>query len=245
MENPFLSIIIPARNEERCLSFSLEKIILFLNKQKFKTEVLVVVNDCTDKTMQIAVEFSRRCAAIRVITEELPGKGRAVRKGMLAARGAYRFFTDADLSLPIDEVLRFLPPEVDAPVVIASREVPGAMRYNEPFYRRVTGRVFNVLMRLVVLPGLYDSQCGFKMFRADAAEDLFSRQTLTGWSFDVELLCIAGARGYSIREVPVSLHYNSENNISILQESWPMLRDLFKIRRNKRQGLYHATAGKA
>jgi len=238
MEDTFLSIIIPAHNEESILSSSLEKIIQFLNKQKLQSEVIVVVNDSTDKTLEVAMGFSRRCAAIKVVPEELPGKGRAVRKGMLTARGAYRFFADADLSMPIEEIIRFFPPAVNAPVVIASREAPGAVRYGEPFRRHLSSRVFNILIRLLVLPGMQDTQCGFKMFKADAAEDIFSRQTLAGWSFDVELLCIAGLRGYQVKEVPVSWYYNPKSKISILREFWRMFLDILKIRRNKRQGRY-------
>jgi glycosyltransferase involved in cell wall biosynthesis len=238
MDNPFLSIIIPARNEEQRLSCTLEQIIKFLDQQKFKAEVIVVVNASTDRTLEIAEEFRLRYPLINVISERLPGKGRAVRRGMLAARGAYRFFADADLSMPVNEVRRFISPEIDAPIVIASREAPGAVRYGEPSHRHITGRIFNRLIRFLVLPRLQDTQCGFKMFRADVAEDLFSRQTLTGWSFDVELLYIAGLRGYSIIELPIPWHYNSENKIKILKESWRMFFDLFKIRRNKRQGKY-------
>jgi hypothetical protein len=105
--------------------------------------------------------------------------------------------------MPISEVNRFLPPAANAPIVIASREAPGAIRYDEPAYRHITGRVFNGLIRALVLPGLQDTQCGFKMFRADVAEDLFKRQTLMGWSFDVELLYIASLRGLSILEIPI------------------------------------------
>jgi dolichyl-phosphate beta-glucosyltransferase len=238
MDNPFLSIIIPARNEERILPCILEQVVNFLDRQTFKAEVIVVVNGSIDKTLEIAHEFSIRYPLIKVISERLPGKGRAVRRGMLTARGAYRFFADADLSMPINEVSRFIAPEVDKTIVIASREVPGAIRYGEPFYRHVVGRIFNKLIRLLVLPELQDTQCGFKMFRADIAEDLFTKQTLTGWSFDVELLCIARLRGYPIIEVPIPWHYNAENKINILRDSWRMFFDLFKIRRNKRQGRY-------
>jgi dolichyl-phosphate beta-glucosyltransferase len=135
---------------------------------------------------------------------------------MLAARGEYRFFADADLSMPIGELNRFLPPAVDAPIVIASREAPGAIRYDEPSYRHVTGRVFNNLIRALVLPGLQDTQCGFKMFRAEIAETLFKRQTLMGWSFDVEVLYIASLRGLSILEIPIPWYFNPESKVNVL-----------------------------
>lgn len=239
MENsPFLSIIIPARNEECRLSQTLEQVVEFLDGQSFETEVIIVVNASTDKTLEIAQKFSNRYPMIHAVSEQLPGKGRAVCRGMLVARGAYRFFADADLSMPINEVSHFIPPEVDQPIVIASREAPGAMRYGEPFRRHITGRIFNMLIRLLVLPDLQDTQCGFKMFRADAAEYLFPRQTIMGWSFDVELLYIARLRGYSIVEKPIPWYYNAESKIKIIRDSWRMFFDLLKIRNNERQGKY-------
>src|SRR5687768_5846797 len=216
MAEPFLSIVIPAHNEERRLPETLEQVVAFVNRQTFSTEVIVVENASRDNTLKIAQGFADRYTLIRAIHEELPGKGRAVQNGMLAATGQYRFFADADCSMPVDEISRFIPPALDVPVAIGSREAPGAERYNEPAYRHLTGRVFNTLIRLLVLPGLQDTQCGFKMFRADAARDLFPRQTLMGWSFDVELLYIASRRGYPIIEVPVPWYFNPESKINVL-----------------------------
>lgn len=238
MANPFLSIIIPAHNEERRLPQTLEQVAAFVKKQSFTTEVLVIENGSRDKTLQVAQEFAGRYPFIQAIHESQPGKGRAIRKGMLAASGNYRFFADADFSMPVDEISRFLPPVVDAPIVIASREAPGAVRYDEPSYRHLTGRIFNSIIRLLVLHDLDDTQCGFKMFRADAAKELFPRQTLMGWSFDVELLYIARRRGYTIREIGVPWYFNPESKINVLRDSWRMFTDLIQIRNNGRRGLY-------
>ena len=112
------------------------------------------------------------------------------------------------------------------------------MRYHEPYYRHLTGRVFNTLIRLLVLPELEDTQCGFKMFRADAAEDLFRRQTLMGWSFDVELLYIASRRKVPILEIPIPWYFNPESKVNVFRDSWRMFLDLLTIRRNGRAGLY-------
>jgi glycosyltransferase involved in cell wall biosynthesis len=238
MANPFLSIIIPAHNEESRLPQTLEQVVAFVQKQAFEIEVIVVENASRDNTLQTAQDFAARHPIIRVIHEEKPGKGRAVQRGMLAATGSYRFFADADFSMPVDEISRFLPPTVDVPVAIASREAPGAVRYNEPSYRHVTGRVFNSLIRLIVLHDLNDTQCGFKMFRADAAEELFPRQTLMGWSFDVELLYIARRRGYPILELGVPWYFNPESKVNVLRDSWRMFTDLITIRQNGRLGVY-------
>ncbi len=238
MPEPFLSIIIPAHNEERRLPQTLEQVVAFVNQQSFDAEVLVVENGSRDNTLKIAQDFATLHPLVRAIHEELPGKGRAVQRGMLAATGQYRFFADADFSMPVGEISRFIPPAVDVPVAIGSREAPGAVRYNEPAYRHFTGRVFNTFIRLLVLPKLQDTQCGFKMFRADAAQDLFPRQTLMGWSFDVELLYIASRRGYAILEIPIPWYFNPESKVNVLRDSWRMFTDLLAIRRNGRLGKY-------
>ena len=238
MASPYLSIIIPAHNEERRLPQTLEQVVSFINSQSFESEILVIENASSDRTFEVAQNYAINHPVVSVIHEDLPGKGRAVKKGMLAAKGAFRFFADADLSMPPIEILRFIPPAVDIPIAIASREAPGAVRFDEPFYRHVTGRVFNTLIRLLVLPALNDTQCGFKMFRADAADDIFRRQTLMGWSFDVELLYIASKRNYPILEVAIPWYFNPESKINLLHDSWHMFIDLLTIRRNGRKKLY-------
>jgi len=112
------------------------------------------------------------------------------------------------------------------------------VRYNEPYYRPLTGRVFNTLIRLLVLPGLQDTQCGFKCIRAKVARDIFPYQTLTGWAFDVELLYIARCHGYQILEIPIQWYFNADSKISIFRDSLRMFLDLLLIRRNARRGLY-------
>jgi dolichyl-phosphate beta-glucosyltransferase len=239
MPEPFLSIIIPAHNEERRLPETMEQVARFAASQSFITEVIIVENASKDRTLEVANTYANNHPGlVRIIHEELPGKGRAVQKGMLAARGSYRFFADADFSMPVNEVLRFIPPAVDVPIAIASREAPGAIRYNEPYYRHITGRVFNNLIRMLILPALHDTQCGFKMFRADATVDMFSRQKLMGWSFDVELLYIASMHNYPILEIPIPWYFNPESKINVFRDSWKMFLDLLNIRRNGRQGLY-------
>jgi hypothetical protein len=126
----------------------------------------------------------------------------------------------------------------DVDIAIASREAPGSVRYNEPYYRHLTGRVFNTLIRWLVLPTLQDTQCGFKCIRAEVARDIFRYQTLTGWAFDVELLFIARRHGYSIVEIPIHWYFNADSKISVFRDSLRMFLDLLAIRRNARRGLY-------
>ena len=238
MRSPFLSLIIPAHNEESRLPRALGQVFAFLAVQDYPSEVLVVENASTDRTLELAQKFLPDYPNLRVLHEDLPGKGRAIRRGIMEARGENRFIADTDLSMPVEEINRFLPPACNSDVAIASREAPGAVRYGEPIYRHLTGRVYNYLIRSLVLPGLQDTQCGFKNFRASVAEDVFRFQTLLGWSFDVELLYIARRHGYSIREIGIPWSYNSGSKVNILHDSWRMFLDLLTIRRNARQGAY-------
>ncbi|MCJ7512237.1 MAG: glycosyltransferase family 2 protein [Anaerolineales bacterium] len=236
---PFLSIIIPALDEEGRLPASLDSILAFLQAQPFRAEVLVVDNGSRDATYAVAQSYARRIPWIRVLQEPRRGKGAAVRQGMLAAQGQFRFIADADLSMPIEQVLGFLPPGLsEMDIAIASREAPGAARYGEPPHRHLIGRAFNWLVRLLAVPGFQDTQCGFKMFRDHVALDLFQVQQLEGWTFDVEVLFIALRRGYRIAEVPIPWTFNPGSRVSVLRDSFAMLRDLFRIRRLWKQGAY-------
>ena len=239
MEKPFLSIVIPAHNEENRLPKTLEEIDCFIQTQPYPIEVLVIENGSRDRTFELAQEYAARMPFLRVFQETARGKGLAVKRGMLEARGEYRFICDADLSMPIEEVNRFLPPQLDKPhVAIGSREAPGAVRYNEPAYRHFIGRVFNMMVRVLALPGLQDTQCGFKCFSAEVAEKVFPLQTLPGMSFDVEVLFIARRMGYSIIEVAIPWYFSAESRVRLFEDSLRMAGDLLSIRRNARQGLY-------
>ena len=237
--NPFLSIIIPAHNEESRLPDTLEQIVLFLAKQAYPSEIIVVENGSTDRTYALAHEFAKNHENVRVIQNDWRGKGLAIQRGIKEAKGEYLFMCDADLSMPVEEISKFLPPQLqNVDVAIASREAPGAVRYDEPYYRHLTGRVFNWLIRLLVLPGLQDTQCGFKCIRAEVARDIFRYQTLSGWAFDVEMLYIARRHGYRIVEIPIDWYHNTDSKISVLRDSLRMFLDLLLIRRNARRGLY-------
>ncbi len=237
---PYLTIIIPARNEENRLPKTLGEITRFFRTEPYTFEILVVENASDDGTAQVAAAFAGEHEHIRLLRETRAGKGNAVRAGMLAAYGQYRFMADADLSMPVDQIPRFLPPaQENADIVIGSREAPGAIRYNEPHYRHVGGRMINSLIRLLALPGLHDTQCGYKCFRAEVAQDLFACQTLTGWSFDIEILYIARRRGYTITELPIPWYYQAESKVKPVQDAIRMISDIFKIRRNSRLGIYN------
>lgn len=239
MSVPYLSIIIPAHNEEHRLPDTLRQVVDFVHRQPYECEVLVVENGSQDRTWEMLQRFVARHPFLRALQETLPGKGRAVRTGMLAARGEYRFMCDADLSMPVDQVSRFLPPmQSTYDLAIGSREAPGAIRYDEPAYRHWGGRVINFLIRLLALPGMNDTQCGFKCFRAQVAEDLFGCQHISGWAFDIELLYVARLRNYRIIEIPIPWYFNPESKLNIVGDTLQMLRDILRIRRNARLGYY-------
>jgi glycosyltransferase involved in cell wall biosynthesis len=239
LTTPFLSIILPAHNEEQRLPKTLDEINVFIQAQSYPVEVVLVENGSADRTLELAQEYAVRQSYLKVIHEEQRGKGRAVRTGMLATQGQYRIFCDVDFSMPVSEISRFIPPVLpDSQVAIGSREAPGAIRYHEPYYRHLSGRVFNTLVRLLALPGLQDTQCGFKCFRGDIADEIFPLQTNNGWTFDVEVLYIARQRGYKIVEVPIPWYFNPESKIRMARDSWNMVRELLAIRRNSRAGLY-------
>jgi dolichyl-phosphate beta-glucosyltransferase len=243
---PFLTIVIPAYNEERRLPPSLHKVADFLRAQPWAAEVIVVENGSTDQTSEAVETFVRDSVRptdnFRVrLMHSAPGKGAAVKVGMLAGRGDYLFICDADFSMPVTEIAKFLPPALPAhgyDVAIASREIPGAVRYNEPFYRHLMGRVFNLLVRLLAVSGIQDTQCGFKCFTREAAQMVFPLQHIDGWGFDVEVLYIARLRKLNLTEVPIDWYYQTDSRVRPVHDTINMVRELLKIRRMGRQGVY-------
>ena len=242
MSSLFLSIIIPAHNEELRLPRSLRQVFAFLEKQSYSAEVIVVENASSDRTLEFAHDFAAHQPNLIVLHEERAGKGNAVRRGVLEARGEYRFICDADLSMPIDDLEKFLPPVLDGfDVVIASREAPGAVRYNEPSYRHWGGRAINLIIRMLILPGLNDTQCGFKCFSAEAAEKIFRQQTLGGWSFDIEILYLARRNHMSMKEIPVHWYFDAGSKVNAVRDALRMIGDIFRIHLNALRGRYDFT----
>jgi dolichyl-phosphate beta-glucosyltransferase len=230
--NPFLSIILPAHNEETRLPQTLLQVEQFIKSQPYAIEVVIVENASSDRTLEIAREFAASIEKVLVIHEDRPGKGLAVKQGMLAASGDFRFFCDVDFSMPISEIPRFLPPQLSAAeIAIASREAKGAIRYGEPFYRHLIGRMFNLMVWMIALPGINDTQCGFKCFSAKATRELFPLQTIHGWAFDVELLAIARQLGYKVVEIPVPWYYQPQSKVNVFKDLFRTAVELFKVRK--------------
>ncbi|MDX9832231.1 MAG: glycosyltransferase family 2 protein [Anaerolineae bacterium] len=242
MENksePLATVIIPAWNEERRMPASLQRVVAFVESQSDPIEVVVVDDGSEDRTAAIVEEFAQQHDFIRLIRNPHGGKGAAIKAGVSQGRGQYLVLSDTDLSVPIEEIVKFLPPALNGyDVAIASREAPGAERIDEPYYRHLMGRVYNLLVRLAAVPGIQDTQCGFKAFRREVARQVFPLQTIEGWGFDVEVLFIARRLGYQIVEIPVRWYYGRESKVKPVKDTLCMVRDLLQVRRNARQGLY-------
>jgi glycosyltransferase involved in cell wall biosynthesis len=234
-----LSIVIPAYNEARRLETTIDTVCRHLRGQSWTWEVRVVDDGSRDDTASIADRLAAGEPRLVVQREPHRGKGGAVKAGLLAATGAFRFICDADLSMPINEVARFLPPQLHAfDVAIGTREGLGARRVGEPAYRHVMGRLFNGVVQRLALPGIEDSQCGFKMFTADAVRSIFPLVTIDGWAFDVEVLTIAREQGLHVVEAPIEWHYRRESQVSMVRDSLGMLRELLRIRWRAFRGAY-------
>ncbi len=239
MERPLLSLVVPAYNEERRLPQTLPRIVNFVQAQEYEGEVIVVDDGSTDATVKVVEEIALEAPFVTLIRNEHHGKGYSVKTGALAAKGDYIFLCDADLSMPIDEVSKFVPPALeDYDVAIGSREIAGARRYDEPYYRHLMGRVYNALVRLVAVRGFQDTQAGFKCFARDTVHDVFPYQTMEGFGFDVEVLFIAQKRGFRIVEVPINWYYMSHSRVNPIGDSVRMFREIVQVRLNNWQGLY-------
>ena len=234
-----LSIVIPTYNEAERVEQTVDELRGALLSSGSSFEIRVVDDGSEDLTTEVVERMGKADSRIVLQREPHRGKGGALRAGLLAARGALRFMCDADLSMPAREIHRFvsLVPD-DCDIAIGTREGPGAQRVDEPAYRHLMGRAFNTLVQHGLLPGLHDTQCGFKLFTARAIEAVLPSTTMEGWTFDLEVLFIARLQGWRIREVPIEWHYRDRSRVSIVCDPWRMARDLWTIRANGRRGVY-------
>lgn len=250
----FLSVVIPAFNEEKNIRRGVLTVLSFLEKQPWESELLVVDDGSTDKTLEIVEGLARDHSNLRPIGRPHKGKGGTVAYGMRHAKGKYVLFADADLATPIEEVKRLLvwSEEHNFDIVIASREGLGAKREGEPMYRHIMGRVFNLLVRSITGLNFKDTQCGFKLFTKEASENIFSRlviyapddgKTITKaflGAFDVEVLVIAKKLKYTIKDVTVPWRYVETPRLRIIEDSLKMLRDVIRVKVNSVLGKYNS-----
>lgn len=237
-----LSVVIPAYNEERRLPRTLESVLGYLGRQPYKAEIIIADDGSTDGTPQIAQACHSSAIPLRLVTHPdrcNHGKGAAVRRGVLEAQGQFRLFMDADNSTTIDHVERFWPYfDQGYDLVIGSRDVKGSViTSGQTWYRELAGKGGNLIIRTLAVPGVADTQAGFKMFTARCAEDIFPRLTIERWGFDVELLAIARHRHYRIKEVPITWENDPEGKVT-MKSYFEVLGEVWRVRQNLRNGRY-------
>lgn len=239
-EQPHLSVIIPAYNEEERIAGTLESIDTYLGKQPYSYEVVVIDNGSNDSTYELVKKIAESVEHIKVDLAHEKGKGGAVAHGVMQhASGEYIMFMDADNATPVSEIEKFWPHlEKGASVVIGSRYLAGAnVTQKQPFYRIALSRLSNLLIQLLAVPGIKDTQLGFKVFTNKAAKEIFSRITVFGWGFDMEVLTIARAHGFVIKEVPVLWRESGGSHVPLSAYAQSLL-DLLKIKWHLITGVY-------
>ncbi len=224
-----LSVIIPAYNEEARLPDALDEVTAYLDAHYPDAELIIASDGSTDDTESITREFAGKSPRVRLLSLPHQGKGHAVRRGMLEARGAVRLFMDVDLAVPVETITPFVEATQNADVVIGSRSMVGAERSGEPLSRRLGGRVVGGATRLILGLSVTDTQCGFKAFRAEAAELLFGAQRVNGFAFDAEILYLARRWGMRVVEMPVTWRYGEMSTVR-LHHGPQTLAEIMRIR---------------
>jgi dolichyl-phosphate beta-glucosyltransferase len=230
-QRPGVSVVIPAYNEKHRLPRTLDALGRYCLGFDGDVELLVVDDGSSDGTAAVVRELAPTTPGLRVLERPHLGKGAAVRAGMLAARQPRVVLCDADLSMPAEQLDRFFEAlDSGCPIAIGSRVLPESRRYLSPLRRRLMSWTFNRLVRILLVPGARDTQCGFKGFQRAVAHELFSRQHLNGFSFDVEILYLARSRGYGVVEVPIDWYFDADSRVRAGADSLKMALDLFRIR---------------
>lgn len=241
-----LSVIVPAYNEEHRLPPTLDRLHAFLSTQPLRYEIVIVDDGSKDRTCEVVEAAMTRIPNLRLVRQNPNrGKGAAVRRGMLAARGQIRVMCDADCSMPPEQLPRLLAPIIacKAEIAIGSRYAEGAKTdVKQPIYRVLWSRLCNKVIQRSLVPGIRDTQCGFKAFTAEAARDLFKRGKIDGWAFDLEILALARRRGFAIEEVGVEWKDDNRSRVNPLKDMWKVIREALTIRKNLRRGVYNTAS---
>jgi dolichyl-phosphate beta-glucosyltransferase len=237
-----LSVVIPAFNEARRLPVTLEQVTTYLARQDYGSEVVVVDDGSTDGTADLVRGWPAGRVPLRLVAHpdgRNHGKGATVRLGLAEALGVHRLFMDADSSTTIDHVERFWPSfDEGYDVVIGSRDVAGAhVVIHQPWYKELGGKLGNLIIRGLAVPGIYDTQNGFKAVTARCAEDVLPRLTIDRWGFDVELLVAARCRGYRVKEVPIVWRNDAASTVPA-GAYFQVLGEVFRVRRQRAAGRY-------
>ena len=240
MEKIFLSILIPAYNEQKKLRCTLEDVSEHLKGANYTYEVLIVDDGSKDDTALIAESCKELFTNFRLISNGANrGKGFTVKRGISEAKGEYILFMDADSSTSIKQLDKFMPFSEDFDICIASRRVKGA-KVSMPLSRAILGKIFILLSKAILGIRVHDINCGFKVFRTVAAKDIFSKQVMSGWSFDAEVLFLAGKNGYSIKEIPIEWTYSDDSKVNPVKDGVDSFFGLIAIRMNDLKGIYRS-----
>lgn len=242
IKNIYLSIVIPAYNEEKRIDSTLEKIISYLKVKNFKSEIIVVVDGGSDSTVEVVKSYEKLVDKLVILVNQTTmGKGYSVRRGVLESKGEFVLFTDADLSTPIGEIDNlFFWLDKGYDVAIGSRSLKESqVEIYQSFIRQSMGKIFNKILKLIVFTGFKDTQCGFKCFKRYAADKVFAKQMIRGFAFDVEILLIAKLQGFRTKEVPVIWLNSPFSTVHIIKDSFLMLCDLFRIKYYDISKKYH------
>ena len=232
-ERPRLSVVIPCYNEELRLPRTIEQIERYLGARGDRYELILVDDGSADGTRKAMEEAAARNKSIRIVALSVNrGKGRALAEGVKVSRGDYVLVTDADLSTPIEELAKLEAAlAAGAGVAIGSRAIKGSrVELSQPIYRVLMGKAFNIIVQLVLLPGIWDTQCGFKLFRGDIAHDVFAGLTTDGFGYDPEVLYLAKKKGVRIAEVPVVWRNSAPTKVNAIRSSLDMFRHVVRIR---------------
>lgn len=243
MTKPYLSIIVPAYNEEKRILSTLKRIKEYMSAQSYPYEVIVVIDGAKDKTTEVSKSFQLGWPELKILNNtKNHGKGYVVRQGMLAAEGDYRIFTDADNSTDIRHVEKMIPKFKEGfHVVIGTRDYKDAIgarqAVSQPWFKRLLGNMGNLFIQIMVLPGIWDTQAGFKGFSEEAALKIFPKCLINRWAFDVEILALAGRYGYKIAKIPLYWENDPESHVK-LSSYFNFLFETVKVRLNLWRGKY-------
>ena len=227
-----LSVIVPVFNEALTIGETMRKLREFLQSQSYSWEIVICDDGSTDDTIDVFHREVSNIGCIRALLFSHRGKGATVRDGVLDSKGEYVFMCDADLSMSVDQIPIFLEQmdNTNVDIVIGSRQIKGAVRVGETHIRHLMGRIFNRIVKIILVDNYQDSQCGFKCFSSKSARHLFPKQRIDGWAFDAEILFLAGKMGYKTKEIPIEWHHRSGSKVSVISSSLSMLTEILKVR---------------
>jgi glycosyltransferase involved in cell wall biosynthesis len=241
---PFLSIVVPAYNEGQRIANTLTQSYRYLSKQNYNFEILVVDDGSTDTTIDIVRGYFKEMPRLKLIRHKKnQGKGAAVKTGILHATGDWVMFMDADLATPIEMLERLWNQKENYDILIGSRYLENdSIKTPQPLYRKIIAVGGNMIIKTILDLKINDTQCGFKLFKKPVARDLFTRQSMTGWSFDIEILALANILDYSVGEIAVDWHNQAGSHVSPIKDSIKVLKEVFMIRQTINSSIKNKSA---